>query len=419
MIENLSWRDEKLLPRKIFFEPANASVIEKASPSLDFLHWKSRHGLQQGLRNVGNTCFLNSTLQCLMYTPPIQNYPHSCSKSFCIFCSLKRLYNNKSSVPEEFLRAIPKISRQFQIGRQADAHELLRFLVDRIDSKEIRSDIFGGALQSTVKCRECRYESITNEPFLDLSLEVSGSDIEKCMADFCREEVLSGNNKYNCPQCKHKSVATKQYLIKSSPNILTVQLKRFTNQGKKDMRTVRFSETLKLDQFLIYAEPVVYRLYAVLIHIGFGCRSGHYYSFVKAPNDVWFEANDSSVTQASLGRVLNNSGAYILMYKKDSVRPKVQENSVGDNRNLMETPVELGVKSQKHPTEIEYPRKKEKIYDVGPQDFKRYWGKESLSVGFVKDEYDRNLDMGRIKKKKNKKKSISANVWDRVKINYY
>ena len=189
-------------------------------------------------------------------------------------------------MPEEFLMAIPRISRQFQIGRQADAHELLRFLIDRLDTKDVKEKIFGGLLQSTVKCKECRYESIIDEPFLDLSLEVSGNDIEKCIADFCREEVLSGNNKYNCPQCKHKTIATKQYLIKSAPNILTIGLKRFTNQGKKDSRTVRFSESLKLDQFLIYSESITYRLYAVLIHIGFGCRSGHYYSFVKAPNEI-------------------------------------------------------------------------------------------------------------------------------------
>lgn len=418
MTEKLSWREEKLLPRKIFFEPADLKVAPKVSESCEFLHWKTRHGLQQGLRNVGNTCFLNSTLQCLMHTPPIQNYPHTCSKSICIFCGLKRLYNNKSSVPEEFLRTIPRLSRQFQIGRQADAHELLRFLVDRIESKEARELIFGGTLQSTVKCKECRYESITNEPFLDLSLEVSGNDIEKCIGDFCREEVLSGENKYNCPQCKHKSIATKQYLIKSSPNILTVQLKRFTNQGKKDMRTVRFSETLRLDSCLLYSEPIVYKLYAVLIHVGFGCRSGHYYSFVKAPNDMWFEANDSSISQASVSRVLNNNAAYILMYKRDSAKPKSLENSYADNKNNIEVPVELPHKHQNHPSPLEYPSKKQKIQQVGTQDFKRYWGKESLSIGFVKDEYDRNLDRGRSKKKKNKKRSISANVWDRVRLNY-
>ena len=373
MIEKLSWREEILLPRKIIFEPANLSNPDKPSSNPDFLHWKTRHGLQQGLKNVGNTCFLNSTLQCLINTPAIQNYPHSCSKAFCILCALKRLYNHKVSIPEEFLRTIPKMSKNFQIGRQADAHELLRFLVDRIEFKE---SIFGGTLQSTVKCQECKYESITIEKFLDLSLEVSGNCIEKCLKDFCREEILSGNNKYNCPNCKHKTLSTKQYLIKSPPNLLTIHLKRFTNSGHKDSRTVRFGEVLKLDEFLIYSEDLVYELYAVLIHIGFGCRSGHYYSFIKASNDLWYEANDSFISQTSISKVLNNNGAYIFMYKKSTPRPKIVENSVMDNRNSLNivenqtVSVELPKKQPQASFHTEFPTKKQKIQNT--QDFRSY-----------------------------------------------
>lgn len=38
------------------------------------LKWNQIHSIGAGLKNMGNTCFLNSALQCLTYTAPFTNY---------------------------------------------------------------------------------------------------------------------------------------------------------------------------------------------------------------------------------------------------------------------------------------------------------------------------------------------------------
>lgn len=51
------------MPQKVLFPPERLN-----------LKWTQGHRIGAGLQNMGNTCFLNSALQCLTYTPPFANY---------------------------------------------------------------------------------------------------------------------------------------------------------------------------------------------------------------------------------------------------------------------------------------------------------------------------------------------------------
>lgn len=62
-------------------------------------------------------------------------------------------------------------------------------------------------------------------------------------------------------------------------------------------------------------ESSIYHLRAVLIHEGYSIHSGHYYSYVKMPDEKWYCFNDSKVKQVSINEVLNLK-PYILFYEK-------------------------------------------------------------------------------------------------------
>jgi ubiquitin carboxyl-terminal hydrolase 36/42 len=60
-------------------------------------------------------------------------------------------------------------------------------------------EIFGGALQSQVKCLCCNYESNNVDEIMDISLDVLNSySVRDAMQKFFQPEVLDGNNKYKC-----------------------------------------------------------------------------------------------------------------------------------------------------------------------------------------------------------------------------
>ncbi|KAL7218471.1 hypothetical protein ACSBR2_011686 [Camellia fascicularis] len=346
----------------------------------NLLHHKRKSGPPLGLKNLGNSCYLNSVLQCLTYTPPLASFclnslhSSSCDSALaeireCPFCILEKRIARSLSVdltldtPAKMNSCLRIFAEHFRFGRQEDAHEFLRYVIDACHNTCLRlkklqqrrkggggdegfgggtvvKEIFGGALQSQVKCLNCGAESNKVDEIMDISLDVLHStSLKESMQKFFQAEVLDGNNKYKCENCKKLVAARKQMSLLQAPNVLVIQLKRFEGVfGGKIDKAIAFEEVLVLSSYMCKASQdthVEYKLFGTIVHSGFSPDSGHYYAYIKDAMGRWYCCNDSYVKLSNLQEVLSEK-VYILFFSCTKQRPGPANTALACN----------GVKSQ-------------------------------------------------------------------------
>ncbi|XP_055343528.1 uncharacterized protein LOC129591753 isoform X2 [Paramacrobiotus metropolitanus] len=313
-----------------------------------------------GLTNPSNTtCFINATLQCLVYTAPLYNYfmknNHHCrikGSDFCLTCKLQELLLSVLSTspldalePKVIIENLSVFAEEHSDGHQHDAHQFLHFVMndmvraasghqdpDTVDGVETTMPgwIFHGVSQSSVQCRECKHTSERLESFWDIQLAIDENvnHLEDALRIHTqREELTSQDNLYFCEQCGKATFSTKQLTIQAQPNILTVLFKRYLDTGEslyKVDKDVAFPERLNLRPFMSDpndASDVIYKLYAVLVHCGKSLKSGHYLSYVTIDGKSWFCCNDAEVSPADKRTVFKQK-AYMLFYVRTPCDPE-------------------------------------------------------------------------------------------------
>ncbi|NWX81299.1 UBP19 hydrolase, partial [Alca torda] len=151
----------------------------------------------------------------------------------------------------------------------------------------------------------------------------------QCLNLFTKPEVLAPEEAWYCPKCKQHREASKQLMLWRLPNILIIQLKRFSFRSfiwrDKINDMVDFPvRSLDLSKFCIgrkgEQQLPMYDLYAVINHYG-GMIGGHYTAYARLPNDKnsqrsdvgWRLFDDSTVTTVDESQVVTRY-AYVLFY---------------------------------------------------------------------------------------------------------
>ncbi|GAA5886995.1 hypothetical protein JCM5296_005218 [Sporobolomyces johnsonii] len=283
--------------------------------------------------------------------------------------------------PAQFRHTICLSASQFHNHDQHDAHEFLLYLLDglhedlnlvgspplvrektpereaelerlpevvaadqewaayRERNDSIVIDFFQGQLRNRMECTYCQQTSTTFNAFQTLSLSIpcrgrrdTSVRLEDCIEHFLHEEILKGDNAWNCPRCRRLRSTSKRFTIARLPQFLIIHLKRFASYDsltEKVDTPVHFPlDDLELGHLLPpmalsnqyrlnlpHESETNYELHALCNHFGDDAGDGHYTAIVRN-DDYWVELDDERMTPLSPAEVLRSaSSAYLLFYR--------------------------------------------------------------------------------------------------------
>jgi hypothetical protein len=113
--------------------------------------------------------------------------------------------------------------------------------------------------------------------------------------------------------------------LKNNPSILrfqflvgqlTIDRRRLLRLGDT-INFFRYSSSVKSNCSLFFlSHASKSSVYATAVHHGEQVHNSHIFSYIRSPDDPWYQANNASITQMNRDRVLSDKDAYILCYTK-------------------------------------------------------------------------------------------------------
>ena len=325
-----------------------------------------------GLKNMTATCYMNSIIQQFFMIPMLRETILSIPNpnKDTVLYQLQLLFSALKTYESEYYNPRPFVVKsELNFYEQMDADEYYGQVIDKIENdikdlyiektednpyKDLFKFFFGIKVLDELKFVDCGHKRFNEFYYNSIQLEIKGfNNIEDSLKNYCKTEIMDGDNKINCEICNIKRTCHKRQIFKSLPNILVIALKRFefdydTMEKIKLNSYLKFPFELDMKEYLIEDNTEIntsYELTGITIHDGYA-DFGHYYDLIKAPDDNWYKFNDLRVKkfnaelipseafgeQYSEGKTEKDededeeNNAYILIYTKKNFNNEKIEN---------------------------------------------------------------------------------------------